>query len=416
MLESAKYPVRVQTSHLLFWWARLGGLNGVPKLGHAKETRTMWVRDGSNTELSWQIPANTDPNEEANRRVRFAIDPFHPETGLRLAGGGVIDWLWGEGGMGLIDHEGTKEWKDKMEKWLFPNLPSSTTPVPGCHYAVALDLEPDGLIGLKQYYLPPRPRGAHASYEDANGIQVTMTNHQGDLEPLRPLLKELNPSLEAPFDVMRDYVNGPGESSKLKFLVVACDLVPDDKNRLKIYYFPLAQHTFKDVLRDMTLDGKLNGPIIAEAMDKLRLFYKCLFPNNSDDDLLQPFDGGVGGLSYYYELIPGHPLPCPKVYFDMSNYGENDLKTTQAVEAFFAAVGKPNAQPGWYSQSMQRAFSHRPLGKRAGIQTGVTFGLKPSGKWQITGYMSTEVFAEERGEGGPPQDQLIKEFYDIYVG
>ena len=106
----------------------------------------------------------------------------------------------------------------------------------------------------------------------------------------------------------------------------------------------------------MTLDGKLNGPIIDEAMDKLRLLYKCLFPNNSDDDLLQPLDGGVGGLSYYYELIPGHPLPCPKVYFDMSNYGENDLKTTQAVEAFFAAVGKPNAQPGWYSESMQRAL------------------------------------------------------------
>ena len=102
-------------------------------------------------------------------------------------------------------------------------------------FRAALDLEPDGLIGLKQYYLPPRPRGAHASYEDANGIQVTMTNHQGDLEPLRPLLKELNPGLEAPFDVMRDYVNGPGESSKLKFLVVACDLVPDDKNRLKVY-------------------------------------------------------------------------------------------------------------------------------------------------------------------------------------
>ena len=124
----------------------------------------------------------------------------------------------------------------------------------------------------------------------------------------------------------------------------------------KVYYFPLAQHTFKDVLRDMTLDGKLNGPIIDEAMDKLRIFYKALFPNNSDDDLLQPLDGGVGGLSYYYELIPGHPLPCPKVYFDMSNYGENDLKTTQAVEAFFAAVGKPNAQPGWYSESMQRAL------------------------------------------------------------
>ena len=116
----------------------------------------MWVRDGSNTELSWQIPANTDPNEESNRRVRFAIDPFHPETGLRLAGGGIIDWLWGEGGMGLIDHEGTKEWKDKMEKWLFPNLPSSTTPVPGCHYAVGTcsGLAPDTCADVE---LPSSP-------------------------------------------------------------------------------------------------------------------------------------------------------------------------------------------------------------------------------------------------------------------
>ena len=38
--------------------------------------------------------------------------------------------------MGLVDREGSKEWKDIIEKWLFPDLKSSDIPVPEAHYAI----------------------------------------------------------------------------------------------------------------------------------------------------------------------------------------------------------------------------------------------------------------------------------------
>ena len=38
--------------------------------------------------------------------------------------------------MGLVDREGSKEWKDIVEKWLFPDLKSSDIPVPEAHYAI----------------------------------------------------------------------------------------------------------------------------------------------------------------------------------------------------------------------------------------------------------------------------------------
>lgn len=139
MLSTAQYPVHSQTSHLVFWWARLGGINGVTTLGTTKETRTEFTRDGSCTEFSWVLPRTTDPTTPCNRKIRFSIDPFHPEMGKRLAGGATTDYMWSAvGGMGLVSQKGGKEWRDVMEKWLFPDLESTEQIVPGCTYFVGM--------------------------------------------------------------------------------------------------------------------------------------------------------------------------------------------------------------------------------------------------------------------------------------
>ncbi|KAG7090368.1 hypothetical protein E1B28_009488 [Marasmius oreades] len=415
-LESAKYPIRAQASHLVFWWARLGGLNGLPTLGQTKATRTMWVRDGSNTELSWVIPVQTSPSDEGNRHVRFAIDPFHPETGLRLAGGAVIDWLWSvEGSLGLVDNqEGTKEWKDIIEKWLFPNMKSSGEVVPLCHYAVAFDLEPSGRIQLKSYYVPPR-RSIDPSAPKPPA-QLMIENPE-TLTPVETLIPLLDPSLKEPFHVLCQYLADEGvEKSGLRFLAIACDVTTADQNRLKLYMWPTIQHSLNDTIRHLTLGGRINGPGVEDAITTLRKLYRQLFPQNTDNAKMVPRDGGIGGLSFYYELMVGEKFPASKAYFDMSNYGESDLETTKAVERFFADVRKPNSEPGWYTSSIARANPHRPLGTRSGAQTGVTFGMKRA-EWQVMGYMSTEVFAPERedDEVGYTHDELIKEFYKVYL-
>ena len=157
--------------------------------------------------------------------------------------------------------------------------------------------------------------------------------------------------------MMCDYLQNEGVPSRLRFIAIASDLVPLERNRLKLYFFPWADHSFKDVVRDMTLGGRLKGPIVDDSMANMRKLYRRLFPENADDEdaLMKPRDGGVGGLSYYYEFIVGQREPSPKVYFDMSNYGVSDLETTKAVERFMADVGKP-ASEGWYTSSLERAL------------------------------------------------------------
>lgn len=44
--------------------------------------------------------------------------------------------------MGLVDREGSKEWKDIIEKWLFPDLKNSDIPVPEAHYALGMPICP----------------------------------------------------------------------------------------------------------------------------------------------------------------------------------------------------------------------------------------------------------------------------------
>jgi hypothetical protein len=154
MLSTAKYPIHAQTSHLIFWWARLGGINGPTVKGTTKEQISEFTRDGSCTEFSWVLPPKTDPKGPCNRKVRFGIDPFHPDLRTRLAGGATTDFLWSDvGGMGLVSQEGGKDWKDILEKWLFPNLESTEQVVPGCTYFVGKSVT---CVSLRYSHTSPR--------------------------------------------------------------------------------------------------------------------------------------------------------------------------------------------------------------------------------------------------------------------
>ncbi|KAG6849526.1 hypothetical protein H0H93_007776 [Arthromyces matolae] len=280
MLATAKYPIRAQASHLIFWWARLGGLMGPTSIeARVGEQLDSTTSDGSNLEFSWAIPQDTDPSHESNRRVRFCIDAFHPERGHRIAGGAILDYLWSpEGNMGLVKNEpGSKDWKDILENWLFPDLKSTEEFVEGNTYMIAFDLEPSGGITLKIYYIPPhlpapgtQPKNRVATY------RVT-----DDLEPFVQLSKRLHPSLEPACKMFVDFVRGDGKESHMKWFMVAVDVTKREKNRLKVYV--LSQRTtLKDMIYDMTLGGKISGPQIDDAMANFSKFFAHLFPYVND--------------------------------------------------------------------------------------------------------------------------------------
>ncbi|RDB27928.1 hypothetical protein Hypma_002145 [Hypsizygus marmoreus] len=173
-LSTAKYPIRSQTSHLvvrvfdpparatsqyIHLWARLGGTMGATSIASRAGEQSECTSDGSNVEYSWAIPRNTDLTEDSNRRIRFTIVAFHPEFGHRIAGGAVLNYLYSyEGSLGSIKKEpGSKDWKDILEKWMFPDIASTEELVEDATYMIAFDMEPSGAITLKSYNIPPHP-------------------------------------------------------------------------------------------------------------------------------------------------------------------------------------------------------------------------------------------------------------------
>ncbi|KAF8202081.1 aromatic prenyltransferase [Mycena galopus ATCC 62051] len=413
MLSTAQYPIHAQTSHLVFWWARLGGIIGPTVKGTSKETISQFTRDGSRVEFSWVIPSDTDPTGPCNRKIRFSIDPFHPDLRTRLAGGVVTDYLWSEaGGMGIVSQKGGKDWKEKLDKWLFPNLESPEQVVPGCGrlmHLVGFDLEPSGSITLKHYHVPPllNPNVKHV-FKSATHRFVS------DLSPFRPIVAALDPSLTQPLEMLIDFLANEGTDSGLLLLMVACDLKPLKDNRLKLY-MSAPRYSLQQVIHNMTLGGRLKGPKYDADIADLTKLFNNLFPyaaadENTElrsqhiiDDVPEVYKANRGGrhdlgLLYYFELFVGEPNPYPKVYVGVDLFGKNDLTTAQSVESFLKEVGKPG-ESGWFPGDIARACPHRDLSARTGAQTGVSFGIKPKG-WDLTGYYSPEVFraAEELGE------------------
>ncbi|KAJ6502862.1 aromatic prenyltransferase [Mycena vitilis] len=404
MLATAKYPIHSQTSHLIFWWARLGGINGAAIKGTTKEQISECTRDGSSAEFSWVIPRETDPKAPYNRKIRFAIDPFHPDTRTRLAGGTTTDYLWStEGGMGLVSQEGGKGWKDTVEKWLFPHLQTNDQVVPGCTYFIGFDLNPTGSITLKHYFMPPPP--------DPNVSHVfkcTANRMTSDLTPFESLCTELDPSgsMLEPLEMLKSYLANEGKESGLMFAMMAFDSCPVEKNRLKLYLWS-PKHTIKEIVRNMTLGGKLQGPHVDAGIADLKTLCKNIFPyaTNEDvelvsqhiiDDVPEAYaDGEPGrhdaGLLYYYEFFVGQAVPFPKVYFLMDFFGKDDFTTAQGVEDFLSAIGKPGAR-GWLPDDLSRAVPHRNLALRTGTQTAVAFGLTPVSAGDLTGYYTPEVY------------------------
>ncbi|KAG6907709.1 hypothetical protein DXG01_007727 [Tephrocybe rancida] len=425
-LATAKYPIRAQASHLVvgplhvflllsgltllslqFWWARLGGLMGVTSMqartGDQHDTSSF---DGSNLEFSWVIPHDTHPSEACNRKIRFAIDPFHPERGHRVAGGAVVDYLWSEkGGMGLVKKgEGSKDWKDIIEKWLFPDIEDSGEFVEGTTYSIAFDLDPSGEIELKQYYMPPnpplpgtKPKSCVAAYRGTD-----------DLERFKGLARDLHPSLESPLQLIIDFVQRNGKESKMKWVMVACDVTRSEKNRLKLYI--LSERTkLKDMIYDMTLGGQIAGPRVDEAMANFSKFFIRLFPHAGTEEPQFQLRRNVHGedesgplrrndvrMMYYYELFVGQSVPFSKIYFFMDHFSKNEYDTAQATELFFKDVGKPGDE-GWITKALAHAYPHIALNKKNSIHTVASFGTKPTG-WDITNYYSPEFFAPEFDE------------------
>lgn len=88
-------------------------------------------------------------------------------------------------------------------------------------------------------------------------------------------------------------------------------------------------HTLKDMVRDMTLGGKLQSPLMTDSMANLTKLFQHLFPYATKedvemrpqhviDDIPEAYDEEgpnrhTIGMLYYYEFFVGHSTPYSKV-------------------------------------------------------------------------------------------------------
>ncbi|KAG6813811.1 hypothetical protein H0H93_013258, partial [Arthromyces matolae] len=163
-------------------------------------------------------------------------------------------------------------------------------------------------------------------------------------------------------------------------------------------YLKAERTKLEDMVYDMTLGGRIAGPKIDDAMANFTQFMKRMFPYMENDDvdlrILDTPERSELHMMYYYEFFIGESLPYSKVYFFMERLSKNDYEIACSMERFLKDIGHRGSE-GWMVDALAHALPHRPLSKRSGIHTMISFGTKPKG-WDVTNYYSPEIYAPER--------------------
>lgn len=233
------------------------------------------------------------------------------------------------GGLGIVYcPPGALDWRTTVDKWLYGHVDSSDDmAVESSGFFLGFGLLSQGYIALKSYFQPP------FAIPNAPSSILNCPVHVGDpdFSPLRTLVAQLHPSLVAPFDVMLEYFDSVKPPRRPLLHMLALDVVPSAKNRLKIYVQTRDGMglSWNDVHRNMTMGGRIAGPEIETTMARLEDLWNHLFPGTDSSsgkelEMQTSIAAGLldhseehppGGLGYYYELSPGNVTVMPKIYF-----------------------------------------------------------------------------------------------------
>ena len=131
----------------------------------------------------------------------------------------------------------------------------------------------------------------------------------------------------------------------LEMDMLALDLLPVEKSRLKIY-FRNRQTSFGSVQDMMSLGGQLRNPDFEEGMRKLRILWDSLLgTEGAPDDEPLPHNGHrTAGILYNVEFRVGGKAPKVKVYIPVRHYAKSDRQVIESVSRFM--VDEVAKRPG----------------------------------------------------------------------
>ncbi|KAH6972788.1 aromatic prenyltransferase [Ilyonectria sp. MPI-CAGE-AT-0026] len=143
------------------------------------------------------------------------------------------------------------------------------------------------------------------------------------------------------FNAFTDYV-GQHLDVKLEVDMLALDLVPVDKSRLKIY-FRDRRTDFRAVHENMSLGGRIKDPDFEMGMQRLRRLWDALLnTRDTPDNVPLPHkDHRTAGILYNVEFRMHAKVPVVKVYIPVRHYAKNDQQIISALTGFLTEkVGK----------------------------------------------------------------------------
>ncbi|KAF4953301.1 hypothetical protein FGADI_6067 [Fusarium gaditjirri] len=117
--------------------------------------------------------------------------------------------------------------------------------------------------------------------------------------------------------------------------MLALDLVPIEKSRLKIY-FRDRRTEFRSVTEMMSLGGRIQGEDFEVGMRNLRSLWDALLGSGgvSDDVSLPHNDHRTAGILYNVEFRANSTMPKVKIYIPVRHYGKNDSQIIEAVKGY----------------------------------------------------------------------------------
>lgn len=194
---------------------------------------------------------------------------------------------------------------------------------------------------LKPYWLPISPRRCLSLDTPQQSIpRGPLYTGDTDFIALRPLIRELNPALSAPFELMLQYFQTLDEAAGPSLQILSVDCVDQRSNRLKvgsfrgphthpclspplqIYFRIMNRMSLSTVKHTFTLGGRLSSPVLSSSLLRLEMLWHLLFRTvDLSTASLGPQPGGRPhpshpntGLLFYFELLPGSDTIFPKVY------------------------------------------------------------------------------------------------------
>ncbi|KAG9501664.1 hypothetical protein J7337_007355 [Fusarium musae] len=123
----------------------------------------------------------------------------------------------------------------------------------------------------------------------------------------------------------------------LEMDMLALDLVPVEKSRLKIY-FRDRRTDFRSVKEMMSLGGRIHGEDFDVGMRNLRSLWDALIGTSEmSDDVPLPYNNHrTAGVLYNVEFRTSSTTPKVKVYIPVRHYAKNDSQILDALGDFLA--------------------------------------------------------------------------------